>query len=139
MQIFFSKKTNNKGMKTKKKERTLWEKFVRFVSSVFIGVCNGFFGGGGGMVAVPFLQKGCKLDTKSSHATALVIIFPLCVVSLVVYGLNNSFDFENGWWVCGGAILGGIVGAVLLRKLKGNWVSLIFAIIMLSAGIRLVI
>jgi uncharacterized membrane protein YfcA len=40
---------------------------------LLIGFANGFFGGGGGMLAVPFLQHVLKEDEKVSHATAFLL------------------------------------------------------------------
>ena len=52
---------------------------------------SGFFGGGGGMLCVPLLQfRG--LDVKRAHATALIVILPLCIVSAAIYIANGYFD-----------------------------------------------
>ena len=50
---------------------------------LIIGFINGFFGGGGGMVCVPVLNNFVSLTDKKSHATAILIMLPLCVVSLL--------------------------------------------------------
>ncbi len=104
-----------------------------------IGFINGFFGGGGGMVCVPIFEKYLKLENKEAHATTLCVILPLCIVSSFVYIYKNSLDFIELMLVTGGAIIGGILGAFLLKKLNSKWVRLIFAIIMIVAGIKMVI
>ena len=103
------------------------------------GFINGFLGGGGGMLCVPIFEKVLKLENKEAHATTLCVILPLCVVSSFVYIYNNSLDFVELILVTGGAVLGGILGAFLLKKLNSKWVRVIFAIIMLVAGIKMVI
>ena len=50
-----------------------------------IGFVNGFFGSGGGVVAVYVLKRVFKLEDKKAHATALSIILPLSCASLFMY------------------------------------------------------
>ena len=109
------------------------------VCGVIVGLLNGFFGGGGGMVCVPLLEKIFKFDNKTAHASTLVVIFPLCIASSIVYLLSNRIDYINLLYVSIGTIVGGICGAFLLNKLNGKVVRIIFAIIMLVAGVRMVI
>lgn len=109
------------------------------VCGVIVGLLNGFFGGGGGMVCVPLLEKIFKFDNKTAHASTLVVIFPLCIASSIVYLLSNRIDYINLLYVSIGTIVGGIGGAFLLNKLNGKIVRIIFAIIMLVAGVRMVI
>ena len=59
------------------KNKSLKLKTIYIVSGFKIGFLNGVFGGGGGMIAVPLLQNVLKLDTKTSHASAIFIILPL--------------------------------------------------------------
>ena len=63
--------------------------FLKVVFSVMVGFVNGFFGGGGGLLCVPTLEKVYKLDTKRSHATAICVMFPLSVVSSIIYLINS--------------------------------------------------
>ena len=123
-------------MKKKGKSK---KQIIVALCGMVIGFINGFFGGGGGMLCVPIFEKVLKLENKESHATTLCVILPLCVVSSFVYIYNNSLDFIELILVTGGAVLGGILGAFLLKKLNSKWVRVIFAIIMLVAGIKMVI
>lgn len=120
-------------MKKKDKKR-FW---LTLGTGMIIGFINGFFGGGGGMVAVPLLEKALKLDNKRSHATAIAVILPISVVSSIVYALETRIDWINLLYVIIGVVAGGIVGAFLLKKLSGKVVRIIFVIIMLAAGIRM--
>ena len=62
-----------------------------YASSAAVGLISGFFGGGGGMLCVPLLQlRG--LPVKQAHATALIVILPLCIVSAAIYIANGYFD-----------------------------------------------
>lgn len=111
---------------------------IIYGGSVAVGAVSGFFGGGGGMLCVPLLQL-CGLDAKRAHATALLVILPLCVVSAAIYIANGYFDFTSVLCACIGVIGGGAAGAALLDKLNGTTVGIIFALLMIAIGIKLVI
>ena len=83
------------------------------VGGGLIGLVNGFFGGGGGMIAVPILEKIMKLESKEAHATAISIIFPLSLISASVYVFNNYVSSLPLIYVSIGVVLGGILGAFL--------------------------
>ena len=53
-----------------------------------IGIINGLLGAGGGMIAVPLLQK-LGLDRKQAHANAVAVILPITVLSAVLYLVNG--------------------------------------------------
>lgn len=122
--------------------KNIWDKhktFVHIICGVVVGFLNGFFGGGGGMVCVPMLQKFCGYQDKQSHATTLCVILPLSIVSSLVYIYKNDLDFVNLLLVTIGAMLGGILGAKILNKLSVKWVRVIFAIVMFLAGLKTIL
>ena len=106
-----------------------------FLFGALIGVINGFFGGGGGMVVVPLLNKVFGLEQKKAQATALFVILPISLVSTIVYMCFNSIDFASGWPVILGIIGGGVIGAKLLNKLQNNVIKGIFVFFMLLGGV----
>ena len=115
------------------------KKIYIFLFGAIIGVINGFFGGGGGMVVVPLLNKMFGLEQKKAQATALFVILPISLVSTVVYMSFHSIDFQNGWPVILGIIAGGVIGACLLNKLKNNIIKGIFIFFMFLGGIAMLI
>lgn len=102
-----------------------------------IGAVNGFFGGGGGMLCVPLLGGPLGEPAKVSHATAMLIILPISIASAVTYALSGTFDLKLCLEVGVGAVIGGIIGALLLKKLNSTAVSIIFAILMTAAGVKM--
>jgi uncharacterized membrane protein YfcA len=112
------------------------EKFIMSVSGVFVGAINGLFGGGGGMIAVPILSFALKKPTKISHATAILIILPITIVSMVIYLVKGYFEPIETVVVGAGVVVGGLLGALLLGKLKSKAIGLIFSALMLIGGIR---
>lgn len=116
---------------------TVAERVVLICTGIITGVVNGLFGGGGGMIVVPMLTFLSKLPSKNAHATALIIILPVCIVSGIFYAVFGNFRLDVGLPVTIGVVAGGIVGAFLLKKLPPKWVTLIFAVVMLAAGVKM--
>lgn len=112
-------------------------KLYLILTGVITGLANGFFGGGGGMIVVPLMTFLLKMKTKAAHATALAVILPITIISAVVYFFKGSFDYENGIPSGIGVIAGGVIGAWLLGKLSAKWITRLFAVVMLAAGIKL--
>lgn len=113
------------------------KKFIMILGGVAIGAINGFFGGGGGMLCVPMLSGVLKEPTKTSHATAMLIILPISIASAATYVASGVFDPALTLKVGIGVIAGGLLGALLLKKLNSTAVAIIFAILMAVAGARM--
>lgn len=122
-----------------KKQLSGKEKLWLILSGSVIGILNGFFGGGGGMVCVPILEKVLKLKNKQAHATAIAVIFPLSLISAFIYVFNGYIENFPLLIVGIGVLLGGVLGSFCLKWLPPKAVRVIFALIMLAGGIRLII
>ncbi len=107
------------------------------IVTFFAGVANGFFGGGGGMFLVPAFKFLGGMQQKESQATAMSVILPLSVISAGVYMFKGNNDFATSIPVSIGVLVGGVVGAFLLKKLSNKFLSLAFYILMIVAGIKL--
>ena len=122
-----------------KQKRSIKDKLMLLASGAVIGTLNGFFGGGGGMVCVPILEKVLKLDNKHAHATAIAVILPLSLVSAFIYVFNGYIQTFPLLVVGSGVLVGGIVGSFILKFLPPKAVRAIFAIIMFAGGIKLLL
>ena len=112
---------------------------IKTTCGAFVGFVNGLFGGGGGMIVVPVLKDILKLETKKSHATAIFVILPLCITSVITYLITKNFNFDYVLEITIGVVIGGIIGAILLSKLKGKLINIIFIIFLIAAGVKLII
>ncbi|MBQ6795908.1 MAG: sulfite exporter TauE/SafE family protein [Clostridia bacterium] len=103
-----------------------------------IGLVNGFFGSGGGVVAVYVLKKFLKVEDKKAHATALSIILPLSCASLFMYK-NSRVDFRLVLLCALGGSAGSIIGARLLNKIPKKWLKIAFGCVMVLSGVRMIL
>ncbi len=109
-------------------------KYYALLIGAVAGLVNGIFGGGGGMIVVPMLVMLLKCPPKKAHATALIIILPLSLVSGIIYAVFGNLNINVATPVSIGVILGGALGAFLLSKLSSKWVIIIFSVVMAFAG-----
>ena len=101
------------------------------------GFINGFLGGGGGVLVVALLLTCLCLPQKNAQATALLIILPLTAVSAAVYLLSGNVQWDVTLWTTLGVVIGGIVGALLLSRLRGNTAKIIFAVVLIAGGVKM--
>lgn len=113
------------------------DKLTLTLTGILAGVANGFFGGGGGMLVVPLMIFLLKREPKRAHATALLVILPLTIISGLIYAVYGNFHFGVGLPAGLGVIAGGVIGALLLKRINNAWLTKIFAVIILVAGVRL--
>ncbi len=111
------------------------------LAGTVVGAVNGFFGGGGGMIILPIFTMLLGFRQKTAHATAIAVILPISIISAVVYVIGNGFKVFNldTLFVAIGVLIGGVFGALLLKKINNAWLVKIFAVIMLVAGVKMMV
>ena len=124
------------NLKSPVKNVSIW---LKLLTGAIIGFINGFWGGGGGMVCVPLLMYAIHLPEKKAHATTLLIMLPLCVASLITYIFSGNLMWVEGLQIGGGFVVGGIIGACLLKKISNLWLSIFFSVIIIAGGIKILI
>lgn len=115
------------------------KKLKLLVYGFFAGVVNGMFGSGGGLIVVPILKK-CGLPPQKAHATSIAIILPLSIITtatLIISGVTADAFVTLATLPAG--LIGAAIGAQLLKKIKGNTIRLIFAVIMIVSAVRILI
>ena len=126
---FSENKGGLKTINTKKKR-------VAYIGSVLVGFINGLLGAGGGMLAVPLLKKA-GAEQKQAHATSIALILPLCIFSATLYLINGKVAFSDAVGYLPAGAVGAVIGAILLSKIKDNWLRKIFALFIIWSGVRM--
>lgn len=103
------------------------------------GLLSGFFGVGGGIVMVPLILLLLKADRHKAHATSLAAIFIIALSGVWAYGRNDSIDIAVGLALGAGGLVGAWTGAQLMHRMSSASLRLVFALILLVAGFRMVL
>ena len=104
-----------------------------------VGVANGLFGGGGGMIAVPLLSGFLGYKQREAHATAILVIAPVSLASAVVYLIAGYAQASVIIPAAVGMTAGGALGAVLLNKIPLFAVRIVFIAVMFAAALRMLL
>jgi hypothetical protein len=113
---------------------------MKTIHKLLIGLCagllNGLFGSGGGVIAVPMLEHA-KLEQRKCHATSVVLIFFLSLVSTVMYAFKDRLDYSAAFEFIPAGLIGAVVGAVVLKRIKNNLLRRIFGVVILISAVRM--
>ncbi len=132
-------KNDVSGIKNKK-----FALLFTIIIGVLAGFVNGVLGAGGGIIALLALQRllGSTDDCKhDAFANALFIMLVLSAVSLLTYVKGNKLD-NSGELILSlviPALLGGAVGAFLQNRFDIKILKLIFSVVIIYSGIRMII
>jgi len=118
------------------KNTNIW---IKMITGAVIGFVNGFWGGGGGMICVPLLMQVIKLPEKKAHATTLLIMLPLSIISIFIYVFSGNLPWEDACQVGIGFVAGGILGAYVLKYISNVWLGIVFSLIIIAGGIKMLI
>lgn len=104
------------------------------------GIVNGLLGTGGGILLLRVLRR--STEPQNAFASALACILPMSLLSAWLYGMNGSITVSallsrDILPFLIGAIPGGILGAVLLDRLKLSVIQSLFAMLLLFSGWRM--
>ena len=120
----------------KQENVSLWKCLLAGLAAGFV---NGFFGAGGGMVLVPLLIWLVGLPDKLAFSSAISIILPLCVVSLVIYGRHDMLPLSDALPYLLGGAGGGVLARRWCQKVPAKWLHLALGALILLGGVRLLI
>ena len=120
----------------KQENVSLWKCLLAGLAAGFV---NGFFGAGGGMVLVPLLIWLVGLPDKLAISSAISIILPLCVVSLVIYGRHDMLPLSDALPYLLGGAGGGVLAGLWFQKVPAKWLHLALGALILLGGVRLLI
>lgn len=120
----------------KQENVSLWKCLLAGLAAGFV---NGFFGAGGGMVLVPLLIWLVGLPDKLAFSSAISIILPLCVVSLVIYGRQDMLPLSDALPYLIGGAGGGVLAGLWFQKVPAKWLHLALGALILLGGVRLLV
>ena len=108
------------------------------IVGILTGLLSGLFASGGGLLLVPAFVYIFKTTEKEARAMSVFCILPMVLASLFFYNKAQYIDWKLGI-LCGiGGIIGGTVGATLMKKVKDKYLILIFVAFLIYAAISII-
>ena len=112
----------------------LWKVLL---TGALAGFVNGFFGAG--MLVVPLLIVLVGLADKQAFSSAISIILPLTIVSLVIYAKNGALDIKAALPYLLGGAGGGVLAGLWFRKVSARVLHIALGLLILFGGARLLL
>lgn len=106
------------------------------VGGALTGFINGMLGAGGGMVAVPVLERS-GADAKEAHSGSIAVMLPLSLFSAAVYLHSEQVTFSDVLPYLPAGILGALGGVWLMNRISPALLHKIFGVFALWAGVRM--
>lgn len=104
---------------------------------VATGFMSGLFGVGGGILMVPGLVFLARFDQRRAHATSLAAMLPMAIAGLVTYVINDGIDWPLAGLLALGSVFGALVGTSLLTRLSKRALTIVFAVPLVIAAVRM--
>ncbi len=113
----------------------------RFLSAAAIGlvagITSGLFGVGGGIVLVPGLVLLLAYLPHRAHPTSGAAIVVTAGAALVRFASDGSVDWPAAVALFAGAGAGALLGARLIERISGRWLTGAFALVLTVSAIEL--
>ena len=110
-----------------------------FLISYIAGIISGFLGIGGGGIKVPAMNVISNIPMKVSVATSNFMIGVTASASALVYLRHGYCDFFITAPVVLGTLIGSNLGARATKQIRGSSLKLLFVLVLLVLGLRMVI
>ena len=110
----------------------------KIIIGIIAGFVSGFFSTGGGMILVPAFIYLLNKDDKEARATSVICILPMVIVSGIFYYQNQYIDWRIGLLSAMGGMIGGYIGARLLRKINEKYLKIAFIFFLLYTSIKFI-
>ena len=119
------------------------------IGGLVAGFINGLLGAGGGILLVFMLgallptveddETERSADKRDIFANALASMLPVTAISVISYAARGDIHLEGAETYLFPAIIGGLLGAWLLDKLRFSTARRLFSIIVIASGIAMLL
>lgn len=112
---------------------------INVIIGLISGIISGFFSSGGGMILVPAFIHILKMNESEARATSVFAILPMVIVSSIFYFNNSYIDWNIGIKCAIGGIIGGFIGAKLLKKIPDKVLKIAFIIFLAYSSFKFIL
>lgn len=122
--------------------------FLVCAGAIVAGIINGLLGAGGGIILIfvlaPALGGLYEKDEevykrRDLMAISLSVMLPVSAVSAVKYSIGGMLDTAYIPKMILPAVAGGILGGILLDRLRENVIMKLFAFLVIYSGLAMIV
>lgn len=107
---------------------------ILFVIAYFAGLIGALTGLGGGIIIVPALVLLLNVDFKYAMGASLVSVIATSSGAALTFLRQHYTNLKIGMFLEMGAIIGAVVGAMLVKFLPTSLISIVFGVVLLSSA-----
>src|SRR6185503_11819099 len=107
---------------------------IVFVISLFAGFLGSLTGLGGGVVVTPALTILLGVDIRYAIGASLVSVIATSSGAAAAYVRDGFSNIRIGMFLEVATTLGALLGAYLTAKVSGNWIGVIFGLVLLYSA-----
>ena len=130
-------------MKSTEKTKIFGVNLIWILPLAFLaGMTNGVLGAGGGIILVfmlAHLLKNREDGQKEAFALSCVAVLAFSTISTISYTSKGTVAFSDAAPYLIPALIGGLTGALILRRINTVWLKKIFAVLLIYGGIRMIL
>lgn len=103
------------------------------------GLLSGILGVGGGIILVPLMVGLLGFDQHRAHASSLAAIVLIAISGALRFAVAGEVVWSVGLALGVGGVVGSTVGAHLMNRLSPTALRILFGLIMVVAGVRMIL
>ncbi len=98
----------------------------------------GFFSTGGGLILVPAFMYLLNMESQKARGTSVFCILPMVITSSFFYYKQNFINWNVAILCAIGGMIGGYIGAKLLKKVPDKYLKVAFTIFLLYVSFKMI-
>lgn len=115
----------------------MWIVWGLLVGAV-VGIFSGLVGVGGGVLLIPILVYGFKMNQKLAQGTSLTMLLPPTgLLAFLEYYKSGNADLKLGLMMSAGVFVGGYFGGMWAQGLSGPTLRKLFAIFLAGVAVKM--
>lgn len=111
---------------------------IKIIIGFIAGIISGLFATGGGMIIVPAFIYFFNMEDRKARATSVLCILPMVITSSFFYYKSDFIDWKISILCAIGGLIGGYIGAKLLKKIPVKYLKLIFILFLIYTSYKMI-
>lgn len=117
----------------------IYEIVIALTTGVIAGTISGMLGVGGGTITVPIMVLLLKIEQHTAQGVALCAMLFAALIGTIIHYRQRMIDIRTALIIAPTAVIFSILGAKIAGIISAEWLTRIFAIVLLTIGCRMLL